>query len=109
MGDRAYLHLNVWEDRAPVHNPGWVIQRLRRLYPEFKVFADDGDTKDECNLDYEEPLIEFSRKNPTMLFCMYVESTSGVGVDSVWRDYFKNGKMCNITPIWPEFTESMLQ
>ncbi len=108
MGDRTYLRLNVWDGKAPIHDPSIIIHRLQQLYPDFSVLEDDGNTYDECSLEYEKPLIQFSKDNPTMLFCMCVESTSGVGIESVWNHYYKNGKSCRIDPIWPEFNESML-
>jgi len=107
----VYLDLDIWKEEVPVRDEHleFIIKQLRIRNPEFKVLSPvDGRSHDESKVGFEETLIQYSEEYPKLLFCMNVESTEGTGIETVWRHYFQNGKTCEISPVWPEFSPDML-
>lgn len=87
MGYYTYYRLEVY-GKSNVYD---IIHELRKWSEGANyAFDADGDTLENCKwYDYNEEMVEFSKKYPEVLFVIFGE---GEESSNIWRTFYLNGK-----------------
>ena len=104
MGYETYFELTVEKGHEEL------IVELRKDNEEATwALEEDGFGTEPCRwYDYEEDLIEFSKKHPEVLFTLY---GNGEESEDIWYSYYKNGKMqnCPVRFVFDDYDETKLE